>query len=119
MEIHKPKPVRSWRELLTEIGVIVLSVCIALGAEQAVEWLHWRDKTAYATDQIQGELADSMFYTMERIMVEDCIQHRLDDLEQRLLSSGEKWTPVTPAGTVGIQARNALAVPRRNWSAIA
>ena len=22
MDVHKPKPVRSWRELLTEIGVI-------------------------------------------------------------------------------------------------
>ena len=23
MEIHKPKPVHNWRELLTEIGVVV------------------------------------------------------------------------------------------------
>lgn len=60
-----------------------------------------------------------MFYSMERIMVEDCIRRQLDDLEQKLLSSGEKWTPVVPAGTVGVQAGNVVAVPTRYWSDIA
>jgi hypothetical protein len=119
MEIHKPKPVHNWREFIVELGTITLGVCIALAAEQTVEWFHWRDKTNYATDQIQRELAVSMYYSMERIMVEGCIQHRLDDLEQKLLSSGEKWTPVAPAGTAGIQAGNVVAVPRRNWGTIA
>jgi hypothetical protein len=119
MEIHKPKPVHNWREFLVELATITLGVCIALAAEQAVEWFHWRDKTSYATDQIQRELNDNMYYSMERIMVEDCIRHRIDDLEQRLLSSGEKWTPVAPAGTVGVQAGNVVAVPTRIWSDIA
>lgn len=89
MEIHKPKPVHSWREFLVELGTITLGVCIALAAEQTVEWFHWRDKTNYATDQIQRELAESMYFSVERIMVEGCVQHRLDDLEQKLLSGGE------------------------------
>ena len=42
MDIHKPKSIRNWREFLTEIGTIVLGVSIALAAEQAVEWWHWR-----------------------------------------------------------------------------
>src|SRR6185437_9249744 len=33
VEIHKPKPVHNWREFLTEIGVVVIGVCIALAAE--------------------------------------------------------------------------------------
>ena len=119
MEIHKPKPVHSWREFLLELGTITLGVCIALAAEQTVEWFHWRDKTSYATDQIQRELTSNMFYSMERIMVEDCIRRRLDDLEQKLMSSGDRWTPVAPAGTVGIQAGDVLAVPRRVWGDIA
>jgi hypothetical protein len=119
MEIHKPKPIHNWREFLKEVGTIVLGVCIALGAEQTVEWFHWHDKTEYATDQIQRELNENMYYFMERIMVEDCIHHRLDDLEQKLLSSGEKWTPVAPAATAGVQAGNAMAVPERAWSNIA
>lgn len=42
MDVHKPKPWHNWREFLAEIATIVIGVLIALGAEQAVEWLHWR-----------------------------------------------------------------------------
>ena len=38
MEIHKPKPVHSWRELLTELGIVVLGICIAISLEQFVEY---------------------------------------------------------------------------------
>jgi hypothetical protein len=44
VEIHKPKPVHNWREFLTELGTIVLGICIALGGEQALEWNHWRNQ---------------------------------------------------------------------------
>ena len=54
MEIHKPRPIRHWRELLTEIGVIVLSVSIALAGEQAVEWLHWHNEVATARKTPDG-----------------------------------------------------------------
>ena len=57
MEIHKPKPVHNWRELLTEIGVVVIGVCIALAAEQTVEWLRWRSHVAEARAVIATELA--------------------------------------------------------------
>ena len=43
MDIHKPKPWHSFREFLKEYLIIVVGVLTALGAEQAVEWLHWRD----------------------------------------------------------------------------
>jgi hypothetical protein len=40
MDIHKPKPWHGVREVLKEVGTIVVSVLIALGAEQAVEAIH-------------------------------------------------------------------------------
>ena len=40
MDIHKPKPVHSWRELLSEVGVVVIGIVIALTGEQAVEAVH-------------------------------------------------------------------------------
>jgi hypothetical protein len=42
MHFHLPKPLHGWREFAGEVAIIVLGVLIALGAEQAVEWLHWR-----------------------------------------------------------------------------
>jgi hypothetical protein len=35
MDIHKPKPIHNWRDLIKEIGVIVIGVCIALAAGPA------------------------------------------------------------------------------------
>ena len=71
MEIHKPKPVHSWRELLTEIGVVVIGVAIALAAEQAVEWLHWQHRVADARAAILIEVRDDngpQAYTRAAVM---------------------------------------------------
>ncbi len=38
MHVHLPRPLHGWRELVGEVGVIVLGVLIALGAGQIVEW---------------------------------------------------------------------------------
>ena len=37
MHVHLPKPLHGWREFTGEVGIIVLGVLIALGAEQVVE----------------------------------------------------------------------------------
>jgi len=59
MEVHhKPHPIRSWREFLNEVGIIVLGVLIALGAEQSVEALHWRHKVQDAEESMRFELRD-------------------------------------------------------------
>ena len=34
MHFHLPKPLHGWREFLGEVGIIVIGVLIALGAEQ-------------------------------------------------------------------------------------
>lgn len=38
MHFHLPKPLHGWREFAGEVGIIVLGVLIALGAQQLVEW---------------------------------------------------------------------------------
>jgi len=78
MEIHKPKPVRNWREFLTEIGTIVLGVCVALAAEQAVEWVHWRNQVTAARSAIARELIIVMRGGLERVRETQCVEQRLD-----------------------------------------
>ncbi|HEX5261899.1 MAG TPA: hypothetical protein VFW13_00115, partial [Phenylobacterium sp.] len=58
MDIHKPRPVRHWRELVGEVGIIVLGVLIALAAEQAVATLEWRHKAEVAQRAMRLELAE-------------------------------------------------------------
>lgn len=56
MDIHKPKPIHSWRELATEFGVIVLGILTALGLEQAVETYHEREQVETAHQAIENEI---------------------------------------------------------------
>ena len=79
MEFHKPKPIHSWRELLTEIGVIVIGVAIALAAEQAVEWLHWQGEVKVARTALHAEMTNALdnVYTRREAM-KSCMDSKLD-----------------------------------------
>ena len=74
MEIHKPKPVHDWRELLSELGVVVIGILIALSAEQVVEALHrdhqrheLRESLAHDGRQIVRDGARSAAFSKELI----------------------------------------------------
>src|SRR6478609_5451099 len=101
MDVHKPKPIRSWRELLTEVGVIVLSVCIALSAEQAVEWVHWRNQVADARKTIASEMAANTASAVSRLRTQGCTDRRLDALAQ-ILDDATRNGSLPPVGTIGI-----------------
>lgn len=118
MEIHKPKPVHGWREFLTEIGIIVLGVLIALAAEQAVEALHWRDKVEQGRGAIRQELEGSAYFAQERIALKPCLEHRLDQLEASLATSGAKWQGEPWARLGGHPDEGAAySTPIREWNA--
>src|SRR5579872_3806991 len=88
VEIHKPKAVHNWRELLTEIGVIVIGVLLALGAEQTVEALHWQAKVRDVQDAMRQELRDDdgpQAYL--RVAVRTCLVQQLDAI-QRAIEAG-------------------------------
>ena len=55
VEIHKPKPVYSWREFLSEIGVVVIGIIIALSGEQAVEAFHRSTEVSGLRADLHGE----------------------------------------------------------------
>lgn len=78
MDIHKPKPVHSWREFVSEIGVIVVGVLIALGAEQTVEWLHWLGEVRETRAALRQEIAHDLGALASLQTENDCIHRRLD-----------------------------------------
>ncbi len=81
MDIHKPKPWHGWRELLKEIGTIVVGVLIAIAFEQAVDWLHWRHKLSDADAAVRYELHDDdLPQAYARIVVRGCLDKQLDNL---------------------------------------
>ncbi len=82
MEVHhKPKPVHSRRELLIEIGVIVIGVAIALAGEQTVEALHWKNKVADAEAAMGHELSGDLAYAASQLAMADCAKKYLSRME--------------------------------------
>lgn len=81
MEVHKPKLVADWRELLKEWGIIVLGVLTALLAEQAVQSIEWRHKVDAAVADMNNELGlGDGPQAYARLAMHDCVGARLIDL---------------------------------------
>ncbi|QNE31929.1 hypothetical protein F1C10_08265 [Sphingomonas sp. NBWT7] len=114
MRVHPPKPLHGWREFFGEVGIIVMGVLIALGAEQVVENFHWQDKANYAREALRSELQDAYFQAAERIEVTPCLITQIEQLQSRVLSSTDRLNkaPVFPSRFGPITFRH----PVRPWT---
>ncbi|HLZ73542.1 hypothetical protein [Phenylobacterium sp.] len=90
MDIHKPKPWHGWPEFAKEIGTIVIGVLIALGAEQAVEWLHHRAEVAEARRALNEEVAFDLASFDFSVAQTGCMTRRLDELTLWLKSQDSR-----------------------------
>jgi len=91
---HKPKPVHGWREFLKEYGIIVLGVLTALGAEQAVEGIHWASKVHEAEAAMDAELHEDALYAYYRLSLHGCALSRLVAVGAALAASRDHGAPV-------------------------
>ncbi len=107
MEIHKPKPVHGWRELLSEIGVIVIGVSIALGAEQLVETLHWREQVQGAHKALAADMAIVLGMAAEREGFSSCLDQHLNHLADDI-DEASRTGRLPPQGAMH-------RAPRRLW----
>lgn len=70
MEVHPPEHgIHSWRDFLIHMGTITLGLLIALGLENAAEWVHHRNELHEARERIHEELAEN-----RRTIAEDRVQ---------------------------------------------
>jgi hypothetical protein len=113
MQFHLPKPLHGWREFAGEVGIIVVGVMIALGAEQLVEDVHWRDVAGTARDSVGEEMQDQYFAASEMAIVQPCIDRQLELLEKAVIAPGP-YRPV-PSYTEGA-FHFSFRGPARAWS---
>lgn len=113
MHFHLPKPLHGWREFAGEVGIIVVGVLIALGAEQVVETLHWRQAASAARDSVAEEMQDQYFAASEMAIAQPCIDRQLELIEQAVIAPGP-YRPV-PSYTEGA-FRFSFRGPARAWS---
>jgi hypothetical protein len=61
LDVHAPHaPVHSWREFFIHIATIVIGLCIAVGIEQIVEWIHHRHQIAETRETLRIEREDNI-----------------------------------------------------------
>jgi hypothetical protein len=89
MDIHKPKPVHGLRELLSEVGVIVIGIVIALVLDEAVRGLHDRSTARDAREAVQAEIGQNLAFMSGRLASQACIERRLDEIGDILEKSGD------------------------------
>jgi hypothetical protein len=75
-----PKPLHGWREFAGEVGIIVVGVLIALGAEQVVETIHSRAAVSEFRHATDAELGWDLAAYHYRLGQSPCVEKRLSDL---------------------------------------
>jgi hypothetical protein len=115
MEIHKPKPWHGWREFLKEYLIIVVGVLTALGAEQLVEQLHWRERTAQTEETLRAELHLSVSEAAARLSLVPCTNAMLSRLEDAVSRTDEDWRPPYTIRSNALNSAIVITAPHGLW----
>jgi hypothetical protein len=100
--------VRGWRGFLSEIGVIVIGVLLALGAQQVVEALRWRHDLGNARQALSVEFAGDIALADERARTAPCLANRMQQIAA-ILEQASRTGRLPPVGVFG-------GPPDRDWT---
>ena len=112
MHLHLPKPLHGWREFTGEVGIIVIGVLIALGAEQVVEDLHWSTETRAARRALDSDAQDSLAAALFRKNEQPCIDRRLNEIAT-IFREQAKGHAIVLHGSIGRPP--SLFLPTATW----
>jgi len=104
MHFHLPKPLHGWREFAGEVGIIVVGVLIALGAEQGVESFTWHRDVRDFRAAVDTELDFNLAAGDHRVRQSPCVERRLAELE--------RWSAAQRSGQ-GTPLLREIGFPRR------
>lgn len=80
MELHPMEGVHSWKQFLVHMAIVVIGVCIAIGLEQSVEWMHHRHQRS----ELQADLQDEARKN-ERVIARDLEVQQLEPWFERAM----------------------------------
>src|SRR4051795_2529075 len=116
MQVRLPKPLHGWRQFAGEVGIIVIGVLIALGAQQVVQNFQQLSDAGEARRAVRGELEVNMSRLASRAAQKHCVENRMDEI-QAVLDKAASNPSITTPGWVGRpQYWSMQPVP---WDAIA
>lgn len=97
MHFHLPKPLHGWREFAGEVGIIVIGVLIALGAEQIVETIRGNAQVREFRGAEDDELAYDLGSYKQRLILGPCVRARLAELDH-VIASDRAGLPIPMHG---------------------
>jgi hypothetical protein len=97
MHFHLPKPLHGWREFTGEVGIIVIGVLIALGAEQVVSAARQRQDAAAADSIIRSELDLNLGRLKSRMGIHGCMDRRIEEIQGILDKAADNPDIATPS----------------------
>ena len=112
MHFHVPKPLHGWRAFVGEVGIIVVGVLIALGAEQVVETLHWREEVAAERHSLLQEASDMTTAIAAREAQQSCVDRRLSEV-RTVIERHQHGLPLGLVGKIGRPTRQTAT--RGSW----
>ncbi len=115
MHVHLPKPLHGWRAFFGEVGIIVLGVLVALGAEQLAEAVHWSHQTQETEGALRAEIQVSTDTAAERFAVDPCLRKQLADL-RAAVPNGLAKAPAAIASRESRVLPDLYASPWRAWT---
>jgi hypothetical protein len=105
------QPRDGWRAFAGEVGVIVLGVLIALGAQQAVEVIQMRRDVAAFRQTINTEIAKNLWVYQYRMSQVACVDRKLDDFKRWILQAGDE----RPVSIERMPLGNTFSLYRSAW----
>jgi hypothetical protein len=100
MHVTMPKPLHGWREFAGQVGIIVLGVLIALGAQKFADSFQQQSDADDARHAVRGELEVNMARLASRAAQKDCVEKRMGEI-QLLLDSAAQNPLINTPGWVG------------------
>ncbi len=116
MQFQLLKPLHGWRQFTGEVGIIVLGVLIALGAQQLAQALTDRVDAERARKAIRSELQMNMARLASRSAVRPCVERRLAEV-QVLLDGAAQTSEINTPRWIGRPQYWTMQTSR--WDALA
>jgi hypothetical protein len=96
MKLSMPKPLHGWRAFAGEVGVIVLGVLLALGAQQVAESVNDRREAAATRAALNTEIEENLAILELRRLAQPCIDKRLGEIRALVNEWGRTGSFKTP-----------------------
>ena len=113
MHLHLPKPIHGWRGFIGEVGIIVIGILIALGAEEVLTEYNWSRKVEAGEAALTLEAKTSSSAFAEEMTVGPCLIAQIDALKGKVLAPDGPKNVVTSDSARGQQV---IRAPSREFA---